>query len=118
MITKEENGRFVSTDTVLTTGEKWENIAISRYQGQMIRLSGEALLNIPKDERDISTLTVGVSSDDIIRIKEILRRTRQEILSLIEESLGRDCVYQLNMQFFPLSANLREHCSDNPDFRS
>jgi len=113
MITEGKNGRFLSTDKILTTGEKWEHVAISRYQGEMIRLSGEALLNIPKTERDISSLTVGVSSDDIIRIKEILRRTRQEILSLIEHTRDREYVYQLNMQFFPLSTNLKESSSDN-----
>jgi uncharacterized protein (TIGR02147 family) len=79
----------------------------------MIRLAGEALLTIPKKERDVSTLTVGVSGDDIIRIKEILRRTRQEILSLIEGSSDREYVYQLNTQFFPLSTNLTE--SDSHD---
>ena len=115
MIVREKNGRYASSDKVLSTGETWENIAISHFQGEMIRLAGDALLNIPKEERDIATLTIGVSADDIIRIKEILRRTRQEILSLIEESPDREYVYQLNTQLFPLSSNLAESDSHETD---
>jgi uncharacterized protein (TIGR02147 family) len=113
LLTTDKNGRYCSSDKLLSTGDTWEHIAISRFQGEMIRLAGEALLTIPKKERDVSTLTVGVSGDDIIRIKEILRRTRQEILSLIEGSSDREYVYQLNTQFFPLSTNLTE--SDSHD---
>lgn len=115
MIIREKSGRYVSSDKVLSTGEAWENVAIGRFQGEMIRLAGNALLNIPKEERDITTLTIGVSTDDIIRIKEILRRTRQEILSLIEDSPNREYVYQLNTQFFPLSSNLTESNSHETD---
>ena len=112
MIIRDDDGRYIASDKMLSTGEAWENVAISRFQGEMIRLAGDALLNVPKEERDITTLTIGVSGDDLTRIREILRRTRQEILSLIEDSPDREYVYQLNMQLFPLSSNIPE--SDSP----
>jgi uncharacterized protein (TIGR02147 family) len=74
----------------------------------MIRLAESALMNYPKEERDISTLTVGVSGDDILKIKEILRRARQEILAVAENARRREYVYQLNVQFFPMSVKLAE----------
>lgn len=108
VITEDKNGIFHATEKLLSTGERWENIAIQKYQNEMIDLASNALMNYPKDERDVSTLTIGLSGKDLLRVKEILRRTRQEILALAEDSRRREHVYQLNMQLFPVSNCLRE----------
>jgi uncharacterized protein (TIGR02147 family) len=108
MIVQEEDARVHASDKLLTTGEKWKGVAIRGYQRDMIRLAEGALMNYPKEERDISTLTLGVSEDDILKIKEILRRARQEILAIAENANRREYVYQLNLQLFPLSVNLTE----------
>lgn len=108
MINEGQNGRFYASEKLLTTGEKWENVAVQKYQGEMMHLANNALMKFSKDERDISTLTIGISSEDILRVKEILRRTRQEILALAEDSKKRDFVYQLNFQFFPVSNCINE----------
>ena len=78
----------------------------------MIRLAESALMNYPKEERDISTLTIGVSGGEILKIKEIVRRARQEILAVAGNSKGREFVYQLNVQLFPMSVNLAKGGND------
>ena len=112
LLVQSEDGRYQASDTLLTTGERWEGVEIRNFQNEMIRLAGDALMKMPKEERDISTLTVGVSSDEILQIKEILRRTRQEILSIAERSKKREYAYQLNFQLFPMSVNLTEGGND------
>jgi uncharacterized protein (TIGR02147 family) len=106
LISQGENNRYVASETLLTTGEKWESVVIARYQSEMIKLADRALMNYPKDERDISTLTIGISSEEIIQVKEIIKRARQEILAVAESSKKREYVYQLNVQLFPMSVNL------------
>jgi uncharacterized protein (TIGR02147 family) len=106
IITDDGNGRLYATDKLLSTGETWENVAIQKYQSEMIRLADGALLNYPKSERDISTMTVGLCPDDIIKVKEIMKRTRQEIMTLAEDAKNREYVYQINIQVFPLSNSL------------
>jgi uncharacterized protein (TIGR02147 family) len=108
LIAEGENKRYYAPETLLTTGEKWESIAIRRYQSEMIKLANDALMKYPKEERDISTLTIGVSPEEIVRVKEIIRRARQEILAVAEHSQKREYVYQLNVQLFPMSVNLTE----------
>ena len=108
MIAEGENKQYYAPETLLTTGEKWESVAIQRYQSEMIKLADSALMKYPKDERDISTLTIGISSEEMVRIKEIIRRARQEILAIAENSQRREYVYQLNVQLFPMSVNLTE----------
>lgn len=108
IIYEDNNGCFHATEKLLTTGEKWEHFVIQKYQSEMIKLAYHALMSYPKNERDISTVTVGLSADDLKKVKEILRRTRQEILAIAEDSKRREYVYQLNMQLFPVSNCLRE----------
>ncbi len=108
IIAEGENKRYYAPETLLTTGEKWEGVAIRRYQSEMIKLADNALMNYPKDERDVSTLTIGTSAEELLKIKEIIRRARQEILAVAENSKKREYVYQLNVQLFPMSVNLSE----------
>jgi uncharacterized protein (TIGR02147 family) len=107
-----EDNRYYAPESLLTTGEKWESVAIRKYQSEMIKLADRALIKYPKEERDVSTLTLGVSSEEILHIKEIIRRARQEILSVAENSKKREYVYQLNVQLFPMSVNLAEGKKD------
>lgn len=106
IVADDGNGRLYATDKLLSTGENWENMVIQKYQSDMIKLANNALLSYPKGERDISTMTVGFCPDDIIKVKEILKRTRQEIMALAEDAKDREYVYQINMQVFPLSNSL------------
>lgn len=100
------SGRMGATEKLLSTGETWENMVIQKYQSDMIQLAGNALHSFPKSDRDISTMTVGFCPDDVIKVKEILKRTRQEIMTLAEDAKNREYVYQINMQVFPLSNSL------------
>lgn len=100
------SGRMGATEKLLSTGETWENMVIQKYQSDMIQLAGNALHSFPKSDRDISTMTVGFCPDDVIKVKEILKRTRQEIMTLAEDAKNREYVYQINIQVFPLSNSL------------
>jgi uncharacterized protein (TIGR02147 family) len=113
MISDDKNNRSRATEKLLTTGEKWESIAVQHFQLEMLRLAEGALMHMPKDERDISTLTIGLSSAEFFKVKEIVRRARQEILAVAEDSIGRECVYQLNVQLFPISTSLKEGTTDD-----
>ena len=106
VISEGKRGRSSASDKFLSTGEKWESVAIGDFQVQMARLAEEALLHVPKDERDFSTLTLGLSEADFYQVKEILKKARQEILAVAEDSAKRERVYEINMQLFPISTKL------------
>jgi uncharacterized protein (TIGR02147 family) len=108
LIAQGVNKQYYAPEALLSTGEKWESVVIRKYQSEMIKLADSALMKYSKDERDISTLTIGISSEEMIRIKEIIRTARQEILAVAQNSKRREYVYQLNVQLFPMSVNLME----------
>lgn len=102
-VKKQKDGVYRVTSKLLTTGEKWQSIAINNFQKKMIALSGEAIDRFPKKDRDISTVTVSLSQDQLECMKEKIRVMRQELMEMAEREEHADGVYQVNMQVFPLT---------------
>ncbi|MGL1901040.1 MAG: TIGR02147 family protein [Fibrobacterales bacterium] len=103
LISKDETGRYQLTDTIITTGQSWQSIAISEFQQQMITLSQESLVRHPKKDRDVSTLTFSVPTDELDELRERITEFRSTTLKWIQEQNNEDAVYQLNLQLFPLT---------------
>ena len=103
IIKREKDGRYVLTNTLITTGEEWRSLAVRKFQEETIKLALDSLTNHPKKERDISTLSITVSPEDLKEIKELTREYRKSILKIVDESESPDRAYQLNIQLFPLT---------------
>ncbi|MDO5575595.1 MAG: TIGR02147 family protein [Fibrobacter sp.] len=110
MIKRGEDGVYRPTDHFITTGQRWTSAAIHNFQKETIALSAESLDLHPKELRDISTVTVTISSKDLPEIRERIKQLRQSILSLYNENNGNtpDTVYQINIQAFPVSQRIGE----------
>lgn len=103
LVKKEKNGRYMQTAKMITTGEDWHSVAIQSFQEETLKMALHSLENDPRDIRDMSTLTMTLSQEDMQEVKEITREYRQSILRVIEAGKSADTVYQMNVQFFPLS---------------
>ena len=102
-IRKNDAGKYEHTNTMITTGKEWRSIAIKSFQEETLKLALHSLHNHSKIKRDISTLSITVSKDDLEQIKEITREYRESVLKVVDESENPDRVYQLNIQLFPLT---------------
>jgi uncharacterized protein (TIGR02147 family) len=103
LISKEPGGRLVPTNTILTTGKNWKSIAVRSFQRQSIGMALEALERFTPEERDISTVSIAAAKEDMEEIKRVTGEYRRTILQIASASEKPDRVYQLNVQFFPLS---------------
>jgi uncharacterized protein (TIGR02147 family) len=108
LIKKNEDNTYGPTARFITTGEKWRSIAVRQFQEETLLLAKAALDSIPKDERDISTLTLSLSREGFEQIKEVLKQTRRQIFEIAEKEHSVSRAYQLNLQFFPISKKVRE----------
>lgn len=108
LIKQDKNGIYRHTQNLITTGEQWRSQAISTFQAETLKMALRSLDYHTPVERDISTLTVTASRDDIKKIKEVTSRYRKEVLRIIEESETSEAVYQLNIQLFPLTKVIRQ----------
>jgi len=103
LIRKGKDGTFRLTDNIITTGDQWRSLAITSFQEETMRLGLESLHRHPKEERNISTLTITLSKKDLEEANEILKGSRTALLKLSEKQENPDRVYQFNIQLFPLS---------------
>ncbi|HSQ41027.1 MAG TPA: TIGR02147 family protein [Fibrobacteraceae bacterium] len=99
-----DDGQLVPSEAHLSTGERWRSAAVAEYQRQSIDLGIAALETIPREERDISTLTLSLNSTQLQTIREIMAEARRSIIRLIDTMPSSQCdaVYQLNVQLFPV----------------
>lgn len=103
LVVRAKDGTYEVPDALVSTGPEWKGALIRRFQREMIRLSAEALEAVPREERDVSSLTLPFSMCLMDIARERLRAFRQEMLALSRECENEDCVLQLNLQLFPVA---------------
>ena len=67
----------------------------------MIQLSSEAIDRFPKEHRDISTVTISLSREQVEIMKERIKAMRKELLEMADRETNAEEVYQVNFQVFP-----------------
>jgi uncharacterized protein (TIGR02147 family) len=97
------DGRLVQTSEIITTGPGPLGHHIFNYHHMMLERAGEALDSLPREERDVSCLTLCVSQAKLEELKERVRAFRQELLRTAELDNSPERVVQINFQVFPLS---------------
>jgi uncharacterized protein (TIGR02147 family) len=103
LIKKDPDNRYRLTDTAISTGPHWKSLAIQSFQEETIRLSSESLSRHPKDTRDVSSITMNITRADFEELRERIKEFRSTIITYVNEQSSPDCVYQLNIQLFPLT---------------
>jgi len=112
-IGKNDDGIFVLTETAITTGVLKPNTNVTllnvvNFQKEVMSLANESIDRFGVEHINLSTLTLGISEATVSEIKEELALVRNKIAMLAEKDLAADQVYQLNMQFFPMSDRKRK----------
>jgi uncharacterized protein (TIGR02147 family) len=102
-IGKNGRGGWEVLSPSITTGEGIRSLQVANFQRETLRLAWEALDRVPKELRDISTLTVGISENGFREIRDLIKRFREQVDEVVRRDAVEDRVYQLNLQLFPLS---------------
>ncbi|MBN1130894.1 MAG: TIGR02147 family protein [Chitinispirillaceae bacterium] len=107
-IEKNRDGAFVLTSSAITTGPlkpeaSMTALKVISFQKEMTALANGSLDRFGVENVNLSTLTLGISAATMTAIKEELAAVRNKIATLAEQEREPDRVFQLNMQFFPLS---------------
>lgn len=103
LLQRDKEGSFQRGETSVTTGSEVQRRAIIGYHHQMLERSGASIQIVPQEEREISAMTVCISANRFAEIKQRLQQFRDEILDYCDTDTDPERVYQLNIQFFPLS---------------
>ncbi len=105
-VKRNEDGKWVSTDPAITTGDDIRSFMVMRYQKDMLTLAERALSKLPADEREVGGVTFSVSTDKLLLVKEEVRRFRRRLLQIASDDMDSDRVFRCSIQVFPLSRPL------------
>lgn len=107
-IRQDDDGIYERIDAAITSGTDVDPAIIHAFQVAMMQLAQSAPYRIPKEDRDISTLTISCNAADLAKIRERVRQMRAEITEIACASENADRVFQINTQLFPLSKTIPE----------
>jgi uncharacterized protein (TIGR02147 family) len=96
-------GIFRITDKAITTGEKVERNALHSFYLACMKHAGESFDEVPRERRNISGITLGISEKSYKLITEKIQAFRREIGEIADNDNAADRVYQMNFLLFPAS---------------
>ncbi len=103
ILRRNEQENLEPTDAVISSEYEMKSFILRNFHTEMLGLAKDALERFDPNEREISSLTLGVSQKCYDKIKERIRTFKQELLSMvIEDTSESETVCQCNFQLFPL----------------
>jgi len=110
LLVRDAAGRLRPAERTLSTGPEVRSLAVRNFHRRMLELAIDALDKIPKDDRNITSVTVTLDRRRYHRVVELLAKLRQEVLAAEREALPADPtgpprvdVYQLTLSLIPMT---------------
>ncbi|MBN1760191.1 MAG: TIGR02147 family protein [Chitinispirillaceae bacterium] len=100
---KKENGSYTQTEPAITSGSEVCSLGIRSYNRFMAERAHKAIDEFPPTERDIQTLTVGISRDSFSLIKQEMQEFFSRVVRIVDDDKSAERVYNVNVHLFPLS---------------
>lgn len=99
---------FEQTAKSIVGNPEATRLALRDMHREMANLAAPAL-ELPRNERNFTGVTMGISKDSYERIVKVLDECMRQVVAIANEDKDIDQVYRLNMQLFPLTRNAKEN---------
>lgn len=107
LIKRNDAGTLVQTDTFVSTGDEVTSTSVAHFHKEMIQKGAEAIDRFDIKDRDISSVTLGLSRQGASQVKDLVSRFRKELMVIAKQEEELEGVYQVNFQLFPLTVEHR-----------
>lgn len=97
-----EKSAWRPTHMNMSTGYDVPNKWIQNGHLRDLELAQQKLFAVPVPKRDFSSITIAIDPKDLTKAKKMIREFRREFSNILERGEKHD-VYQLSIQFFPVS---------------
>lgn len=104
---KKVDGNFVQSETSVKGTTDATRLALRGMHREMSKLATPAL-ELPREVRNFSGVTMGLSRDSYCKIESVLDECRRQIIAIAAEETNIEQVYRVNLQLFPLTKNVKE----------
>ncbi len=102
LIKRGKNGRLELGTKQFTTTQDISDEAIKKFHEKSLECAKTSVRDVEVQKRHISSTIISVKAANIKKAKEVIDRFQDELSGLIEDGEG-DAIYQLNIQYYPLT---------------
>jgi uncharacterized protein (TIGR02147 family) len=106
MIVRQSNGKYRQTDTAIISNDDMVALARRSFNGEMLLLARNANDTMPRDERNISGITMGISKACYDVLLAEMAAFKERVKAIVNQDEKSVRVYQLAFQLFPLSKDI------------
>ena len=103
---------YEQTDKAVSGSKVALPLAIRAMHQEMGKLGIDSIERFSPVERSVTGVTLGVNHQGYEEIVQVLENCRKQIISIAAKCGELDQVYRLNLQFFPLSKNVKREKED------
>ncbi|MBN1757933.1 MAG: TIGR02147 family protein [Chitinispirillaceae bacterium] len=113
MLKKLKDGRYEQSSPAVKAKSEFNSMAVMNFTRGMAEMAIKALVSLPRNQRDFSTITCGMSRSCYDLIIAEMTAFRERVLAIINNDARtrNDRVYQFNFQVFPVSREQGEEDS-------
>jgi uncharacterized protein (TIGR02147 family) len=112
LLVRDAGGRLSRGERTLTTGPRMQGdelrVTAKAFLREMMEQASESLDKVPPELRDVGAITVAIRPEIVPELKERIQRFRREMLERCDQEDGASEVFQLNLQFFPLTRSPKD----------
>jgi uncharacterized protein (TIGR02147 family) len=105
LVERMPDGTYREANTAVTADSTVASLAVRSFMKTMIDHSKNALDRVPKHERHISGLTIGVSPATYAILDEEIVAFKNRVKAIVNKDETSIRVYQMNIAFFPVSVD-------------
>ena len=108
ILAKDEEGKVVNVQGTIKTTEDIKSQALKESHMETLKMGIKKLKEIEVELREFSSIAAAIDLDQLTDAKLIIREFRQKKAKLPSEGINKKDVYQLAIQFYPVT-NLTKH---------
>lgn len=105
---KDSDGAFHQTEKNVTASKEGLVYAVHALQKKMAGLGAESIERFDAETRSVSGITLSVDRIAYERIAREIDDFRKRIIAIASDTEDADQIYQMNLQFFPMTWNINE----------
>ena len=102
LIQEVENNGLCQVNRSVTTGDEVSGSSVANYHREMMRLASESIDRFAAEQRDVSSLTIGLTHETFLKIKKMVQDFRKEIIAVANQDEKVEEIIQFNFQLFPI----------------
>lgn len=106
LLQRNAEGKLVQSEADIQT-DQLTSASLARFHREMAQMAGDSIERVPREKRQISSVTLGLSKSSFEKISEMVKEVQLAIVEAASQEPHPEKIYQINFQVFPLTDEVK-----------